>query len=131
MSTKLEILKLLKPLISPTHYDQINNEETTYEQLKILYDKEKKEYEEIFNLELQQSIDNVYDYTGIRLNPIKEDTNVKFILNLSEIQRIVSPISKTHEQLENLQQKLNDALTNMNTLIRENSELKYKLNATN
>jgi hypothetical protein len=131
MSTKLEILKLLKPLISPTHYDQINNEETTYEQLKILYDKEKKEYEEIFNLELQQSIDNVYNYTGIRLNPIKEDTNVKFILNLSEIQRIVSPISKTHEQLENLQQKLNDALTNMNTLIRENSELKYKLNATN
>ena len=131
MSTKLEILKLLKPLISPAHYDQINNEKTTYEQLKILYDKETKEYEEIFNLELQQSIDNVYDYTGIRLTPIKKDTNVKFILNLSEIQRIVSPISKTHEQLENLQQKLNDALTNMNALIKENSELKYKLNATN
>lgn len=131
MSTKLEILKLLKPLISPTHYDQINNEKTTYEQLKILYDKETKEYEEIFNLELQQSIDNVYDYTGIRLTPIKKDTNVKFILNLSEIQRIVSPISKTHEQLENLQQKLNNALTNMNALIKENSELKYKLNATN
>lgn len=131
MSTKLEILKLLKPLISPAHYDQINNEKTTYEQLKILYDKETKEYEEIFNLELQQSIDNVYDYTGIRLTPIKEDTNVKFILNLSEIQRMVSPISKTHEQLKNLQQKLNDALTNMNALIKENSELKYKLNATN